>query len=102
MMKAVGPVGVRLTRRDMDSSPQRMHSMTIRGLSFPMRRFGAACALLVLTACASVASDPGATVVIVGATVIHPQKDGVAAVARDQTIVLAGPRIASVGPAGAI
>src|SRR5688572_18310437 len=36
---------------------------------------------------------------IVGATVIHPERDGAAAVAANTTIIVRGSRIAAVGPA---
>ena len=39
-----------------------------------------------------------ALLAITGATVIHPERDGAAAVAADQTIVVRGNRIESVGP----
>ena len=38
----------------------------------------------------------------VGATVVHPQRDGAEAVARDQIVIVRGNRIAAVGPAGAL
>src|SRR5205814_5673785 len=38
-------------------------------------------------------------VAIVGATVIHPERDGAAAVAPDTTIIISGARIQAVGPA---
>jgi len=72
--------------------------MRIWGLAFRLRRAALAIAAVLLTACATVASDQ-ASIAIVGATVIHPQRDGAAAVARNQTIVIAGQRIAAVGPA---
>ena len=44
--------------------------------------------------------DPaGRVTAIVGATVIHPEREGAAAVAPDTTIVVRGSRIAAVGPA---
>src|SRR5713226_4383593 len=72
--------------------------MRIRGFSFRAGRVALAGVAVLLTACATVASDPAPTA-IVGATVIHPQKEGAGAVARNQTIVIAGRRIAAVGPA---
>lgn len=38
------------------------------------------------------------TMAIVGATVVHPERSAERAVDADQTIVIAGPRIAAVGP----
>jgi imidazolonepropionase-like amidohydrolase len=38
-------------------------------------------------------------VAIVGATVVHPERDGAAASARDTTILISGSRIQEVGPA---
>ena len=75
--------------------------MTIRALSFPPRWL-AASALALLTACASAPSQPEATLAIVGVTVIHPERDGAAAVARNQTILISGSRIAAVGPAESV
>lgn len=39
-----------------------------------------------------------AAVAIVGATVIHPERDGEAAIERDVTVVIEGERIKAVGP----
>lgn len=44
----------------------------------------------------------GAVIAIVGATVIHPESDGNAAVAADNTIVIAGNRIRAVGPTASV
>jgi imidazolonepropionase-like amidohydrolase len=55
--------------------------------------------VLALAGCAAAPSAPEATLAIVGATVIHPQRDGAAAVARNQTVLVSGNRIAAVGPA---
>jgi len=43
-----------------------------------------------------------ASIAIVGATVIHPERDGTQASAPDSTIVISGNRIAAVGPARTI
>ena len=45
-------------------------------------------------------ADP--TVAIVGATVIHPERDDTQAVERDRTILITGRRIAAVGPRAAL
>jgi imidazolonepropionase-like amidohydrolase len=53
-------------------------------------------------ACTPTASERDAqspAIAIVGATVIHPERDGAAALAVDSTIVVRGNRIAAVGPA---
>src|SRR2546422_11655053 len=39
-------------------------------------------------------------IAIVGATVIHPDRDLPSAVAPDSTLIIAGRRIESIGPAG--
>jgi imidazolonepropionase-like amidohydrolase len=44
------------------------------------------------------AAEPPA-IAIVGATLVHPERDGSAAVEHDQTIVIEGNRIVSAGPA---
>ena len=52
-----------------------------------------------LLACALPCAATAASVTaIVGATLIHPELEGAAAVARDNTIVISGNRITSVGP----
>ena len=84
--------------------------MTMRAISFPVvaGRAGiktalAAAALALLTACADAPSaSRGPALAIVGATVVHPERDGAAAVARNQTVVIVGNRIAAVGPADAV
>jgi len=74
--------------------------MTMRAVSFPLL---AAAALALLTACAGAPSaSREAALAIVGATVVHPERDGAAAVARNQTVVIVGNRIAAVGPADAV
>jgi cytosine/adenosine deaminase-related metal-dependent hydrolase len=40
-----------------------------------------------------------AFVTVVGVTLVHPEREGAAAVARDQTVVIDGNRIQAVGPA---
>ena len=57
---------------------------------------------LVLAACAPMSTvdrplDPTVTA-IVGATVVHPQREGSAAAERNQTIITAGNRIHYIGP----
>ncbi|HET7400318.1 MAG TPA: amidohydrolase family protein [Usitatibacter sp.] len=54
----------------------------------------AAAALCILASAAHAA----ATIAIVGVTVIHPERDGDAAIARDQAVVIEGARIKSIGP----
>ncbi|HUL94740.1 MAG TPA: amidohydrolase family protein [Usitatibacter sp.] len=50
--------------------------------------------------CAALTGTPDEPVTaIVGATVIHPDRDAAHAVVRDETIVVAGSRIRAVGPA---
>src|SRR5258705_12280618 len=58
-------------------------------------RFVAALGALILAGCASVTVVP--VTAIVGATVVHLDRDG--ATADDQTLVIEGNRIARVGPA---
>jgi imidazolonepropionase-like amidohydrolase len=66
----------------------------------PWRTLGLA--LLALAAWALVATARAQSqrpIAIVGATVIHPDRDGAAALARDATIIISGARIQAVGPA---
>ena len=58
------------------------------------RIFAAAAAALGMLAPAAVAE----TIAIVGVTVVHPEREGEAAVARNQTVMIEGNRIKSVGP----
>ncbi len=63
------------------------------------------CLLLVvpaLGAAASAAPRSADTVAIVGATVVHPELDGAAAVVPDNTVIIARDRIQAVGPAATI
>src|SRR5437773_1057424 len=55
--------------------------------------------LAVGAACAAIEPAPGAedSVAIVGATVIHPERDGATASEADSTIVISGRRIVAVG-----
>src|SRR3989441_12929116 len=62
------------------------------------RWFGLAAAL-VLAGVPSHAAETSITA-IVGATVIHPDRDLPSAVAPDSTLIIAGRRIESIGPAG--
>jgi imidazolonepropionase-like amidohydrolase len=59
------------------------------------------CLLLLVPALAGAAAESRAdgTVAIVGATVVHPELDGAAAVAPDSTVIISGDRIQAVGPA---
>lgn len=54
---------------------------------------------LLVAGCATVGVVAPATA-IVGATVIHAERDGEGAVARDTTIVIRGNRIEAIGPSG--
>ena len=49
----------------------------------------------------ALAAEPPLTA-IVGATIVHPERDGAAAIERDQTIVIGGNRIESVGPSAQV
>src|SRR2546427_11902769 len=62
------------------------------------RWFGLAAALM-LAGVPSHAAETSITA-IVGATVIHPDRDLPSAVAPDSTLIIAGRRIESIGPAG--
>jgi imidazolonepropionase-like amidohydrolase len=53
-------------------------------------------AVALLASAAAGAAEPA--IAIVGATVIHPERELPATVARDQTIVISGNRIAAIGP----
>ncbi len=57
-------------------------------------------AALLAASCSMLAGNPEEPVTaIVGATVIHPDRDAAHAVVRDETIVVRGTRIEAVGPA---
>ena len=59
-----------------------------------------ACIALLLTGCArDLPATPEATVAIVGATVVHPERSTGAAVERDRTILVSGNRIRAIVPA---
>src|SRR2546429_1461092 len=62
------------------------------------RWFGLA-ALLMLAGVPCQAAETS-IIAIVGATVIHPDRDLPSAVAPDSTLIIAGRRIESIGPAG--
>ena len=55
-------------------------------------------------ACGAIEPAPAAeeSVAIVGATVIHPERDGAKASEPDSTIVISGRRIIAVGPSSAV
>jgi imidazolonepropionase-like amidohydrolase len=57
--------------------------------------FGAA----LMLACVACQAADGSITAIVGATVIHPERDLPSAVAPDSTLIIAGRRIESIGPA---
>src|SRR4029453_12725611 len=60
-------------------------------------------AFIALSGCAAEERKAGTpSIAIVGATVIHPERDGTKASAPDSTIVISGNRIAAVGPSQAI
>ena len=59
-------------------------------------RWALAAALALVTAIAS-AAEP--VVAIIGATIVHPERDGAGALARNSTIIVRGNRIARIGPA---
>lgn len=54
-------------------------------------------AMMAGPAVAASGNDP-AVVAIVGATVVHPERDGAGAIAPDSTLIIAGNRIQAVGP----
>src|SRR5207247_3990955 len=62
------------------------------------RWFGLA-ALLMLAGLPCQAAETS-IIAIVGATVIHPDRDLPSAIAPDSTVIVAGGRIESIGPAG--
>ena len=55
--------------------------------------------VLTLMGCASQRASETHALAIVGATVVHAEREGAAAVSRNMTIVIRGERIESVGPA---
>src|SRR5947207_8384468 len=60
-------------------------------------------AAIALSGCAATERKPAErSVAIVGATIVHPERDGGEALAGDSTIVVTGNRIAAVGPARTI
>jgi cytosine/adenosine deaminase-related metal-dependent hydrolase len=57
--------------------------------------------LLTLTAACTTVGESGndaQTIAIVGATLVHPERDGAAALAPDSTLVIVGNRISAIGP----
>src|SRR2546427_10735041 len=60
--------------------------------------FGLAAALMLAAVPCQAAETP--ITAIVGATVIHPDRDLPSAVAPNSTVIIAGRRIESIGPAG--
>jgi imidazolonepropionase-like amidohydrolase len=67
-------------------------------------RAAAVLAALALISCAAPAGRTGTetSVAIVGATVVHPEREAANAVDRDRTIVIAGNRIVQDGPAATV
>jgi len=63
-----------------------------------MRRSAPWLAALALCACLDSSAADGITA-IVGATVVHPERDEARSVDPDQTVIIAGDRIVGVGPA---
>jgi imidazolonepropionase-like amidohydrolase len=65
-------------------------------------RLAGSCLAVLIAACAPVGtadrSADAPVIAIVGATVVHPQREGAAALEADRTIVIAGNRIRSVAP----
>src|SRR6266480_2927463 len=57
-----------------------------------------------IAACAAIEAAPGAdeSIAIVGATVIHPERDGAKASEPDSTVLISGHRIVAVGPASTV
>ncbi len=76
----------------------------MRSLTFLVGARLAMIAALALAACAGAddRSESPQRLAIVGATVIHPQRDAAQARAPDTTIIVSGNRIVAVGPAGAV
>ncbi len=76
----------------------------MRSLTFLVGARLAMIAALALAACAGADDRPESPqrLAIVGATVIHPQRDAAQARAPDTTIIVSGNRIVAVGPAGAV
>src|SRR5437764_2758042 len=59
-------------------------------------------ALATTAACADIPRDADGSVAIVGATVVHPERDGANAIAPDNTIIIARDRIVAVGPSSTV
>ena len=55
--------------------------------------------LVSASAAAWAAGPAGKITAIVGATVLHPELEGDAAIARDTTVLISSNRISAVGPA---
>ena len=70
----------------------------MRHMHIRTRCFGLAAALM-LAAAPCQAADESITA-IVGATLVHPERDLPAAITANSTVIIAGRRIASIGPAG--
>src|SRR5215831_14058513 len=85
-------------RRLMPPSPVRF------GISAACDHVVAVLAALALISCAAPTGRTGAeaSVAIVGATVVHPEREAANAVDRDRTIVIAGNRIVQEGPAATV
>ncbi len=57
------------------------------------------CAALAMLALAGPSARAAATIAIVGATVVHPEREGAEGVAPDSTVIVEGERIRAAGPA---
>src|SRR3954453_19557339 len=66
-----------------------------------MTRVRAVCLATVLALAALRVMAADSVVAIVGATVIHPEREGAAAIARSSTVLIRGNRIERIGPADA-
>src|SRR5438270_10533757 len=85
-----GGSGGRALRERLPGAAQKGNTMRIAALLL--------CTSLVLAALSAAAAEN--LIAIVGATVIHPERDLPAAVAANRTIIVRGSRIARIGPAG--
>ena len=69
----------------------------MRGALLQLARLASGLLVLLLPVVAGHSADP--TVAVVGVTVIHPERDGAAAIAPDSTVLIPGERIGAVSPA---
>src|SRR5690349_23385452 len=73
-------------------------SVIVAAASRTLRAFLRLLGLLCFAAAVAGAGEAPSSLAIVGATVIHPERDGTAAVGPDTTIVIRRNRIQAVGP----